>query len=189
MMKKRVIDLSAACVCLAVLGIAWLYPDQIQWRGTLLWSSGILCICFLVLAAKDRNTGQEAAGRTGKGLPSDKQLVTEIVLLSEEDTELALWDIYGKTAMVIGRDVRGNSSHENQVDIDLSQGPFASMVDVEHAVLNYSAGNWYVEDLGSANGISVKKADGKVYKLSPDNPCRLERGDCLNVGLNRLLLR
>ena len=92
---------------------------------------------------------------------------------------------HGKTAMVIGRDVK-----ENQVDIDLGQSAYASMVDIEHAVLNYSAGDWYVEDLGSTNGISVKKAgDGRVYKLSRDTPCRLERGDCLYIGLNRLLLK
>ncbi len=79
---------------------------------------------------------------------------------------------------------------ENQVDIDLGQSAYASMVDIEHAVLNYSAGNWYVEDLGSTNGISVKKAgDGRIYKLSRDTPCRLERGDCLYIGLNRLLLK
>ena len=47
-----------------------------------------------------------------------------------------------------------------------------------------------MEDLGSTNGISVKKAgDGRTYKLSSDTPCRLERGDCLYIGLNRLLLR
>ena len=106
-------------------------------------------------------------------------------MLSEEDTELMTWDMYGKIAMIIGRDVK-----ENQVDIDLGRSTYASMVNIEHAVLNYSVGNWYVEDLGSTNGISVKKAeDGRVYKLSADTPCRMERGDCLYVGLNRLLLR
>ena len=118
-------------------------------------------------------------------LPSESELITEIVLLSEEDTELMTWDLYGKAAMVIGRDVK-----ENQVDINLGKSSYASMVDIEHAVLNFSSGNWYVEDLGSANGISVKKAeDGRVYKLSSDTSCRLEQKDCLYIGLNRLLLR
>ncbi len=139
---------------------------------------------FLFLAWTDKETGQ----RTGTGPTAEgakKATITELVLLSEEDTELMAWELYGKTSAVIGRDVR-----EAQVDIDLSQSPFASMVDREHAVLNFSAGGWYVEDLGSANGLRLKKAGGgKVYRLSADTPCLLEKGDCLYVGLDRLLLR
>ena len=68
---------------------------------------------------------------------------------------------------------------------------FRSMIDVEHAVLNYTAGSWYVEDLNSRNGIAVQKAaDGKKYRLSADKPCRLEKGDILFVGgLTRLAIR
>lgn len=196
-MKKRVVDLAAACVCMTVIGIVWIYPDQIRWGEPMLWAAGILLVCFLILAVRDKKTGYGTTDRPKMAPPSESELITEIVLLNEEDGELAVWDIYGKTALVIGRDValhradvRGSFPDGNQIDIDLSQGPYAGMVDLEHAVLNFSSGNWYVEDLGSANGISVKKAgDGKVYKLSADNPCRLERGDCLYVGLNRLLLR
>ena len=65
-------------------------------------------------------------------LPSESELITEIVLLSEEDTELMTWDLYGKAAMVIGRDVK-----ENQVDIDLGKSSYASMVDIEHAKKAY----------------------------------------------------
>ncbi len=93
--------------------------------------------------------------------------------------------MYGRTSALIGRDVK-----ENEVDIDLGQGPYAGMADIEHAVLNFSAGSWYVEDLGSKNGLRLKKAaDGRMYRLSPDLSCKLEKGDCLYVGMNRLLLR
>ena len=183
-MQKRVVDLALAFVCLAIAGIAWLYPAQVGYEEILKWAGGGGGLFFLLLAAVERPRRQTEGGRQNEALPSDG-LVTELVLLSEEDTELQVWDLYGKTAAVIGRDVK-----ENQVDIDLGGSPYASMVDIEHAVLNFSAGNWYVEDLGSANGISVKKAvDKRVYKLSAGTPCRLERGDCLYVGLNRLLLR
>lgn len=184
-MKKMVIDLAVACVCLAIISTAILYPNQVRGRYFILLTAGLLGIVFLFLAIRDKEERQEIMGRMGMDLPSESELITEIVLLSEEDTELMTWDLYGKAAMVIGRDVR-----ENQVDIDLGKSSYASMVDIEHAVLNFSSGNWYVEDLGSANGISVKKAgDGRVYKLSSDTPCRLERKDCLYIGLNRLLLR
>lgn len=184
-MKKRVIDLAGACICLAIIGVVVLYPTQVRGREPILISAGIFGIVFLMLAVQDKEEQKKAVGRLSMGLPSESELITETVLLSEEDTELMVWDLYGKTAMVIGRDVK-----ENQVDIDLGRSSYASMVDIEHAVLNYSTGNWYVEDLGSSNGISVKKAgDGRVYKLSADTPCRIEQGDCLYIGLNRLLLR
>lgn len=184
-MKKRAIDFTAAATCLAVLFIAWLYPDQIRGQVYLMWGAGISAALFLTLAVTEEDPVSKMVSRGRMELPSDTGMITETVLLSEEDTELMVWDLYGKTASVIGRDVK-----ENQVDIDLGKSAYASMVDIEHAVLNFSTGNWYVEDLGSSNGISVKKSgDGRVYKLSADTPCRLERGDCLYVGLNRLLFR
>ncbi|MTK06684.1 MAG: FHA domain-containing protein [Hungatella sp.] len=184
-MKERGIDLIIAAVCITVIGIVFFYPDQVRGRGIIMATAAVLLILFLILAVRDTEDNKQTVGRLKLGLPTESELITEIVLLSEEDTELMTWDLYGKMAVVIGRDVR-----ENQVDIDLGKSSYASMVDIEHAVLNHSSGNWYVEDLGSSNGISVKKAeDGRVYKLSADTPCRIEKGDYLYVGLNRLLLR
>ena len=59
---------------------------------------------------------------------------------------VSVWDLYGRTAMLIGRDVG-----ENDVDVNLDNTVYAGMIDVEHAVLNYTAGSWYVEDLNSRN--------------------------------------
>ena len=158
-MKKRVLDLIIVCFCMAVIGIVLLYPDQVTWRNPILILACILAVLFLLLAVRDKEDRNQYMEQPGYGSPGKDGLITE--------------------------DVR-----ENQVDIDLGQSPYASMVDIEHAVLNYSAGNWYVEDLGSSNGISIKKAsDGRVYRLSRDTACRLERGDCLYIGLNHLLLK
>ena len=112
-------------------------------------------------------------------------MITELALLSEEDGELMVWDLYGRTSAVIGRSVKGQPT-----DIDLAQSHYASMVDPEHAVLNFTAANWYVEDLGSRNGLQIRKwQDGRIYRLSSDTPCRLDRGDVIYVGMNRLLLK
>lgn len=187
MNRKQVVDFVIFSVCLAALGVVWVYFGGMQWQEMFLWVSGVLAVIFLALGIADRGAGAETERSSGKrpSIPSESELITELVLLSEEDTELMVWGLYGKTALVIGRDIK-----ENQVDVDLGQGPYASMVDIEHAVLNFSNGNWYVEDLGSVNGLSVKKAqDGRNYRLSADTPCRLERGDCIYAGLNRLLLR
>ena len=108
--------------------------------------------------------------------------INRLELLNEDDGVTVSWDLYNKTSAVIGKDVR-----ENQVDIDLAASEYASLVDVEHAVLNYADGSWYVEDLGSRNGVSVqKKADGRKYRLSSDQPCKLAPGDIIIIGLSRL---
>lgn len=115
---------------------------------------------------------------------SELNAITQIVLLNENGETVAAWELYGKTSVVIGKDIG-----ENLVDIDLSQSPYAAMIDVEHAVLNYAGSNWYVEDLDSENGISIKKADqDEIYKLSISEPCKLDFGDIIFIGMCRLRL-
>lgn len=93
------------------------------------------------------------------------------MLLGEDGSRLATWNIYQKNGVVIGRDVG-----ENQVTVNLNQTTYAGMIDVEHAVLNYSGNDWYIEDVSEKNGVSVQKADGRKYKLAYGKPCKLERG-------------
>ena len=110
--------------------------------------------------------------------------ITEISLLNKNGDIIFSWELYGKTSAVIGKDVG-----ENLVDIDLGKNPYASMIDVQHAVLNYADGNWYVEDLDSQNGISIKKiGEDKIYKLSALQPCKLDFGDIIFIGMCQLKL-
>lgn len=110
-----------------------------------------------------------------------RSALTELVLLSEDNTRMASWNLYGKNGLVIGRDIG-----ENNVNINLNEVTYASMINVEHAVLNFSGGNWYIEDISEKNGVSVEKSDGKKYKLSYGKPCRLEKGDIIYIALTRL---
>lgn len=187
--RKIGMDLWIACVCAAIMGIACIYMEEGRERTWVLAVSTGLMLFFILLAlaekklAEKRMVGSKRKQYSENG--GDAGIISEMVLLSEENTELTVWDMYGKVSMVIGRD-----TGENQVDVDLNTSPYASMVEVEHAVLNFSAGNWYIEDLGSANGISVKKGqDEKIYRLSADTPCRLDAGDTLIIGMNHLLIR
>ena len=112
----------------------------------------------------------------------EDEAVSKISLLNKYGKPVNSWELYGKTSAVIGKDIG-----ENHVDINLSKSPYASMVDVEHAVLNYADGNWYIEDLDSRNGISIKKfGQDKVYKLSSQQPCKLDFGDIIFVGMCQL---
>ncbi len=104
--------------------------------------------------------------------------IQQIFLIDENGNPVKNWDLYGKVSMLIGKDIG-----ENFVDIDLSQSSYAATVEVEHAILNYANGNWYVEDLDSRNGISIKKfGEKKSYKLSAKEPCKLDFGDIILIG-------
>ena len=110
------------------------------------------------------------------------KVIDKVILLSKNGDEVFSWDLYGKTSAVIGKDMG-----DNLVDIDLSKNPYAAMIDIEHAVLNYTAGTWYVEDLGSRNGIEVRKVgQKKSYKLSSTQPCKLDFGDIISIGMCQL---
>lgn len=124
---------------------------------------------------QDCGRGSSAAWSVPAAVP------TELILLGEDGTKAAAWNIYGKNGVVIGRDVG-----ENQVTVDLNDTAYASMIDIEHAVLNYSGDCWYIEDVSEKNGISIEKADGRKYKIAYGKPCRLERGDIIHIALTRL---
>ena len=110
--------------------------------------------------------------------------INTISLLNKNGEVISSWELYGRTSAVIGKDVG-----ENYIDIDLGKNPYASMIDIEHAVLNYADGNWYIEDLDSTNGISIKKiGQDRVYKLSSMQPCKLDFGDIIFIGMCQLKL-
>ena len=73
------------------------------------------------------------------------------------------------------------------MDINLQNTEYGGMADRQHAVLNYAAGQWYIEDLGSRNGVRIQDAkDGKVYQVSREHPCRINTGDIIFIGNTRL---
>ena len=115
---------------------------------------------------------------------SESKAITQISLLNKDGNSVRAWELYGKTSAVIGKDIG-----ENLVDIDLSESPYAAMVDVQHAILNYAGGNWYIEDLDSENGVSIKKIDNdEIFKLSVSQPCKLDPGDIVIIGMCQLIL-
>lgn len=183
MEKKRFVDLLLILTGGAIALISYFYLDgDLRWWLTVLGCA--IIIIFLILAIREKPSIPLQAGAPLLDMPPAAK-VTEVVLLNEEDQTLATWPLYGKVSMTIGRDVG-----ENQVDINLSSSTYASMVDVEHAVLNYTSGSWYVEDLASQNGVSVQSGqDGRKYKLASDQPCKLDAGDIIYIGLARLLVR
>lgn len=182
MRKKQIFDfLLAFCGGTATL-IGYFYLEDVYRVGVV--SAGlILTAVFLVLMVTDAPRSTVFPSQIDYGNSASKNPV-EIDLLNEEDQPLASWTLYGKSSLVIGRDVG-----ENYVNINLAHSAYASTVDVEHAVLNYACQSWYVEDLSSKNGVCVQKKNDRKYYLAPGHPCRLSSGDILYIGLVRLLVR
>lgn len=178
---KRILDLVIVILCLALVLIMWNEPAVM---GAGIWIVAFIIIglihLFLAIASgRKKEKSESILQDIGSRVPGEA--CTELVLLSEEGTHLARWNIYGKNGIVIGRDVG-----ENHVTVDLNETTYASMVDVEHAVLNFSGNDWYIEDVSSKNGVSIQKRDGKKYKISYGKPCKIEQFDILFIGLTRL---
>lgn len=144
----------------------------------------ILCVSFalvgLVQGIRLFHKKQESSWQIHKA-----SKIQSICLLNEEDEVIREWDVFNKIAIIMGR-----SSKEQEVDIDLSDCTYATLVDLEHAVLNFAAGEWYIEDLYSKNGVYIQKPkDQKKYMLSKDSPCKVTVNDCIYIGKTKLIMR
>jgi len=142
-----------------------------------------LALLFFVLGHRDQ--GRYLITSDARSNQGSVGRARQLVLLNEDDKELTGWDLFGRTSLVIGRDVG-----ENQVDINLGDVTYAGFIDVEHAVLNYAGDHWYIEDLHSENGVKVqKRGDNRQYKLATDKPCRLDIGDVIYIAQTKLQVR
>lgn len=111
--------------------------------------------------------------------------IKTVALLNENGKLIKEWNIHGKMTMLIGKQTK-----RNEVDIDLSDSAYDALIHDEHALMNFAAGNWYLEGLHMPSGISVKKGNDRIrYRLVGSRPCRLEPGDVLYIANTRLLMK
>lgn len=175
MNKKCLIDIlgiTMAILCAIITGIfgrAW-NGGYIFYMFSFLVSGSL--IYFLI---KDFSLKREKI--------QDKFL-SELVLLSEEDTVVKTWNILGKNSLVIGK-----KNKEEDIDIDLSDTYFSGTVSDIHAILNYVDGFWYIEDMQSKNGTQIKGClENKLYNIK-DGQSKLTKKDYIFIGLNKLQIR
>ena len=115
----------------------------------------------------------------------DKSNIRKLQLINEDNEIIKTWDIGEKVSFVIGK-----STLNNTVFIDLSNSIYSNFIEDNHGVLNYAGGKWYVEDLSSKSGICIQKIDdNKLYRIVPDIPCEIKRGDILYIHKVKILLR
>ena len=112
--------------------------------------------------------------------------VSKLCLLDEANGRIKEWPLINRVSLVIGRDDTGH----RDVDIDLADVQYASLISEQHAVLNYACSEWFIEELHTENGVRLQKSgDSTPYKLSKKAPCRLSAGDIIHIAHTRLLVQ
>lgn len=180
MNRKTTLDI--AIIVSAVVGmiLSYGYLQNLIEKWISLLVLAIVFLLFFVLSIID----SVALKRLPK-YDVKRREISEILLLGESNNITDTWDIYGKTSIVFGRD-----EGEFQVDVNLKNTDYAGTIDGEHAVMNYSSGSWYIEDLDSENGTRIQRGgEGKKYKVSSREPCRVEQGDVIYLGLAPIKVR
>lgn len=161
-----------------VAGILWYMRTQ-RWMVLLLVAVGSCMICVLLCLFSARRTKKEAAGTEsveGHG-------IQRLILLDAQGKPVKSWSLDGRTSLIIGK-----AGQNQELDVDLSDCEYASFIDFQHAVLNFSMDQWYVEDLESHNGVKVGKVeDGECYRVL-HRPCKVTAGDVLYIANTKLLL-
>ncbi|UJF32220.1 FHA domain-containing protein [Paenibacillus hexagrammi] len=115
----------------------------------------------------------------------EQSAVSKLALLDEEEEVVHEWPLHGYTSLLIGK-----SSVPGEVDINLFEAEYASLISKQHAVLNLVAGNWFVEDIHSRNGVGIKKVrQPKKRKLEVEEPHLIEIGDVIYIANTRLLVQ
>lgn len=178
--KEKTIDI-VILLCSIILGIFIFYlPWNQKWSFIGL---GLLLIFAVASGIDLYHLDKKIEKRETIKHPVSFTGIERLILLDEQEKPIKSWDMMGQTALVIGR-----TGKEIQVDVDLEDCEYSSLIDFEHATLNFCMDNWYVEDLDSHNGVKIKKVeDGQCYKVM-GRPCRVCAGDILYIANTRLLL-
>lgn len=111
--------------------------------------------------------------------------ISKIVMLDDDGERIKEWFVKGETSVLIGK-----STQSFEVDIDLSDSEYASLISPEHAVMNCVGDLWYIEDVDSATGTGIRKLDrSDVRKLGAEEPEPIVPGDMIYIANTRLLIK
>ncbi len=175
---------TAADIAILLGGCGLLYGLHVGMEA-LKWEFVIPCIVvILVVTVVDLCEQCRQREPTDKRqYPSDVTLVRQLILLNEQNMPVRSWDLSDRVAVVIGK-----KNTEEDVDVDLEDCEYSTFIDPCHAALNFCNNGWFVEDLGSQNGVKIKKVeDGDCYKVM-NRPCRVAAGDIIYIANTKLLL-
>lgn len=124
-------------------------------------------------------------GGTKTAISRSNDPISKIVMLDDDGERIKEWFVKGETSVLIGK-----SRQSFEVDIDLSDSEYASLVSPEHAVMNCVGNLWYIEDVDSQTGTGIRKCDrSDVKKLAAEEPEPIVPGDMIYIANTRLLIK
>lgn len=89
-------------------------------------------------------------------------------------------------SLIIGR----FDPESGPVDIDLENTPEAAQISRNHAEMYREAdGTWHVRDLGSTNGVFVRRAGSRTFDPRITEPVAVSNGDEISFGNARFVLK
>lgn len=182
---KRAKQLVDVLIVLCGIGLAYYIVKEIKtWRFAPLLLAAVFIITVVVLFDFFFLQGSTKTGMYScESDAAQIHGIQRLLLLDESGKPIKSWDLQGKVSLIIGK-----AGQNQELDIDLSDCEYSSFIDFQHAVLNFCLDQWYVEDLGSQNGVKVRKVeDGECYKVI-HRPCRVMAGDVLYIANTKLLL-
>jgi hypothetical protein len=143
----------------------------------LLGSSTLLGVMLLVILMKKIKKRKENESRCRE--------VSSLILKDENGEIINKWNINESPSLLIGKKTK-----INEVDVDLSDATYSSLISREHAVMNNTGEKWYFEDIGSSNGSGIRrKVDGEKFKLEVAKPYQLNKGDMIYIANTKLLVK
>ncbi|MCL2593205.1 MAG: FHA domain-containing protein [Defluviitaleaceae bacterium] len=123
--------------------------------------------------------------RSKKNQKIEDLSIKRFILITRDGEREKEWYAEGSTSFLIGK-----GTPAKEVDIELGDTHYNAFISNEHAVLNYSDGFWYIEDLNSFNGVGVKKR-GEEYalRLKPNVSYKIDEGDIIYISKAKILVR
>ncbi|GAA0137017.1 hypothetical protein YSY43_38580 [Paenibacillus sp. YSY-4.3] len=145
------------------------------------WQMSIVAVSAVIASVLIWTGGRSQA----KPSSLAREEVAKIVLLDDDGERVKEWYVKGETSVLIGKSTQGG-----EVDIDLSDSEYASLVSSEHAVLNRAGDKWFIEDAESHSGTGIRKAGrSDAKRLIVEEPVEIGTGDMIFIANTRLLVK
>lgn len=176
LISLQLINVFIGVIIALICMVAYITIESIYIRGTIIAAAvGLGVICFINLYKRLHR----------EEIIEDESNIKRIELVNEENEIIRTWDLGERISFIIGK-----NGKDNEVFVDLSSSIYSRFIEYNHAVLNYAAGKWYIEDLSEESRISIQKADDTTkYRIVKDAPCEIKRGDILFISKVKLLLK
>lgn len=174
--SMQLINVFIGVIITLICVVAYITIESLYIRGAIIFIAIILGIVYFANLYTKFNKEE---------IMEDESNISGIQLVNEDNQIIETWNIGEKISFLIGK-----KTMDSEVFIDLNSSIYSTLIENNHAVLNYAAGKWYIEDLSSRSGVSIQKIDdNKKYRIVKDTPCELKKGDIIFISKVKLLIK